>query len=175
MVGVTDRLDGRAVALGGSRTPRRARRRSSPTSADAAALSQRRRARPPLDRADARGRADGARRHLPVQQPQRDRRAGRQSSGRDSSRYRKCPAVPVFARRTIASCTSAWAKRRRVEKIVVRWPSGRRARSPIQPSTRSTRSRSRREHGDPPSPQRRPRRSEANAASGSTAATWRPC
>ena len=45
-------------------------------------------------------------------------------SGTASSRCRKCSAARASARRTSAGCTSASAPRRRVDKVVVRWPSG---------------------------------------------------
>ena len=111
MVGVTDRYDGRSVALADLGRPRRARR-----------VVANQRGPLLLYRNDvAPGRhwiafalEGGCRRtrRRAVQQPQRDRRAGRRCTGTGSSRCRKFRAGRASARRTIASCTLAWRRAR---------------------------------------------------------------
>ena len=112
-----------SVALADLSEPRRARRGRRQPERAAAAL-QERRSRPAATGSGSTSRAVPIRRPAAVQQPQRHRRAGRACSGTASSRCRKSPAAAASARRTSAACTSAWAAARRVEKAVVRWPSG---------------------------------------------------
>ena len=133
MVGVTDRYDGRSVALADFGEPRRARRGRRQPARTAAALPQRGRARARLDRLRARGRLPAG--HARGQRAPTAARSARRSrcSGTASSRCRKSPAARASARRTSAACTSGSAPRAAVDKAVVRWPRARCRSSPHPP------------------------------------------
>ncbi len=125
MVGVTDRHDGRSIALGdfGNRGV-----------LDAVVANQ----RGPLlfyrnDVAPGRdwiafdltGRLRVGQRAGPdLLEPQRHRRPRHAPLRTASSRCRRCRAARGSAPRTSAGCTSASAPRPPVEKVTVRWPSG---------------------------------------------------
>ena len=64
-----------------------------------------------------------ARRH--GEQPQRDRRARRAALERPACRCRRSAAAAASARRTSGGCTTAWAPSTSVDRVVIRWPSGR--------------------------------------------------
>jgi hypothetical protein len=111
MVGVTDRYDGRSVALAdlgrGVLDVVVANQRG-----PAAAVSQRRPARPRLDRLLARGELHRRQRAAPLQQPQRDWRARHRALERPAAGAAGVGRIRASARRTSARCTSVSARTR---------------------------------------------------------------
>ena len=108
---------------GGPVEPRRAGRRRREPARAAAALSQRGRAGPRLDRVRSGGRLPAGRRERLHATAARSARRS-PCSGTASSRCRRSPADPGSARRTSGACTSASGTGATIDKVVVRWPSG---------------------------------------------------